>query len=220
MLQGIAGVALQLEGVAKQTEVSPLPLSEDVRRVRRQLERLITEARHAIWDLRTPALETRTLAAALSELGARLMTDSAERFRLTVIGKPRVRHPEIEEQLLRIGQEAIRNAVRHGQAQRIDVELTYQKDSIRLVVSDDGHGFEPEEHVVRQGPRWGLVGMQERANRIGAQFRITSTPGSGTKVETMVRHRSRTIDLDDGIRGDPGADAEPMRIRPTTDQSK
>src|SRR5262249_27746051 len=73
LLQSMAGLALHVEGIAKDLQVAPHSVAEELRGVRRQVEREIAEARYAIWYLRTPTLETRTLASALKEVGARLL---------------------------------------------------------------------------------------------------------------------------------------------------
>src|SRR5262249_15802692 len=94
---------------------------------------------------------------------------------------------QVEEQLLRVALEAVRNAVHHGKASIIRVDLRYTHDSIRLRVSDDGCGFDVD--AATEGPRWGLMGMEERAKRVGGTFAVMSQPGHGTMVETLV-HKS------------------------------
>jgi two-component system NarL family sensor kinase len=91
--------------------------------------------------------------------------------------------PHVEAHLLRIAQEAISNAVRHGQASRVDVELTYDGDGVRVAVRDNGHGFDTSDATRRTAQQWGLATMRERAQQIGADFRCASGPG-GTTVET------------------------------------
>jgi len=88
--------------------------------------------------------------------------------------------------LLRIGQEAVINAVRHSSARRIRIELDYRSDSVVLRVADDGRGFAPE-HVVPDADRhYGLVSMRERAETVGGRLKILSRVGHGTTVETSV----------------------------------
>lgn len=196
MLQSMTGVALQLERLAKKLATAHHPLTEDLRQVRRQIERQMVEARNAIWDLRTPVLETRSLAEALNDFAVQLTANRPERFDMTVIGEPNGHHRQMEEELLRIGQEAIRNAVRHSEAQHVGVELQYDRDFIRLLVSDDGRGFDRERQADGHRTGWGLIGMQERANKIGAQLAIASSPGIGTKIETIVPLPMKAIELD------------------------
>jgi signal transduction histidine kinase len=89
-----------------------------------------------------------------------------------------------EMNLLRIGQEALSNAVTHGHAQKIALEVTFEADSVKLTVSDDGEGFSPEDGV--SSGHFGLLDMRERASSMGSELQIQSTPGRGTAVSVQV----------------------------------
>jgi signal transduction histidine kinase len=103
---------------------------------------------------------------------------------VVVEGRPRPCPAEVEEQLLRIGQEAVNNALRHASPRQVRVTLDYRADALSLRVTDDGCGFVPNGRTdVPAGEHWGLVTMKERTTRIGGQFEIRSSPGSGTTVE-------------------------------------
>jgi signal transduction histidine kinase len=89
---------------------------------------------------------------------------------------------EVETHLLRIGQEAITNVLRHSQATKLKTTLIYKPGQVRLRVEDNGRGFVPALHDVG----FGLVGMRERAAQIEAVLTIDSRPGHGTRVEIVV----------------------------------
>jgi signal transduction histidine kinase len=91
-------------------------------------------------------------------------------------------------QLLRIAQESVRNAVRHGSATQVQIALSFEDDRIRLRISDDGRGFVPDEREVARetGEHLGLLTMRERAARVRGRIEITSSPGRGTTIETSV----------------------------------
>jgi len=91
----------------------------------------------------------------------------------------------IEGELLRIGQEAITNAARHSGATQIRVDLRQESDVIRLRVTDDGRGFDVAAMTSGGSGHYGLLGMSERATRLGGRVAITSS-GSGTVVEANV----------------------------------
>jgi signal transduction histidine kinase len=91
----------------------------------------------------------------------------------------------LERQLYRIGIEAISNAVRHSGASGISVDLSYQPNSIRLTVCDNGCGFEPDAPT-SNGSHIGLVGMRQRTARCRGSLSIVSSPGSGTEVRVEV----------------------------------
>ncbi len=120
-LQAMVGLVLQIERIARKLDTAASPLSGDLRQVRRQFEHQVTEARHAILDLRAPS--GHSLAGALTSCAKDLLPNRSEHFELTITGNPRPRDPAVHDEVLRIGQEAIRNAFRHAHAQHIHVEL-------------------------------------------------------------------------------------------------
>jgi signal transduction histidine kinase len=101
---------------------------------------------------------------------------------LQVKGTYRPVKRKIEDELLRIGQEAVANAVRHAAATRIQVELTYEASRVSLAVADDGRGFAPSPNGSGPAGHYGIRGMHERAEEIDAAMVLESTPGGGTRV--------------------------------------
>ena len=183
LLQGLVGIGLRFDSLSCITEGEPL--RKEFERLRDQIETSIREARQSIWDLRSPMLQTSTLVSALQEAGESMTHGSGVRFELSVTGTPLAKGSRVEEVLLRIGHEAISNAVRHAQATRIRMELCYDEGSVTLRVTDDGRGFDFDGPLHTVEERWGLASMQERAQQIRAQFRIMSTPVAGTTVEVI-----------------------------------
>jgi signal transduction histidine kinase len=102
-----------------------------------------------------------------------------------VTGQPRPCPPEVEEELLRIAQEAATNASRHAWASEIRIALEYSGNSLTLSVSDDGCGFDLDEGSSKSG-HWGLKNMQERAAQIRGKFTITTAVGQGTRIDVGV----------------------------------
>lgn len=186
VLQSLAAVALQLEGIGKRIEVSPVGARSDLRHVRRQVEQYIYEARQSILELRSPVSRKQPLCSALRESASTLLERTHAQFELTVLGTSRPYPRETELQLLRIAQEAIRNALRHGEAGHIHVELHYGLRALRILISDDGRGFESSQLTELGGQHWGLVGMRERAKRLGGTFSVRSSLGKGTQVEAVI----------------------------------
>jgi len=183
LLQSLVGVALQLNTIAQRPESSPDAMRLNLATLRKQVEGFIREARQSIWNLRSPALAVHDLPTALRE-ACQTVTDGMDlRFELVVVGKPRRFAPRVEEQLLRIGQEAVSNAVRHANAAVVCLELRYADESVLLRVSDDGCGFDPDV-AASVGNHWGLRSMQERAQQIGGKLTVLTRPGAGTVLET------------------------------------
>ncbi|OFW29432.1 MAG: hypothetical protein A3H97_17305 [Acidobacteria bacterium RIFCSPLOWO2_02_FULL_65_29] len=186
LLQSLVGVALQCDALANDLEPSATSTKDQFYRLRRDVEDHVREARQAIWNLRSPMLDRRDLAAALGFVGRQAVAGSEVDLAVVVEGRPRPCAEAIEGQLLRIGQEAVINAVRHASATRINVELHYLDDAVLLRINDDGRGFIPESIVAGADAHYGLLSMRERAETVGGQFRISSQPGHGTTVEVSV----------------------------------
>ena len=183
LLQGMAGVALQVHAVSESLDDSQPQTRAALNRARDALEHYMREARRSIWDLRNPSMESLELPAALDTLGERLTAGTPALFTLRVRGVPRRCAPQLKHQLLRVSGEAISNAVQHARPNEIAVELSYDNDSVSVCVRDDGRGFDTEQ-VEREPVRhWGLAGMRERAAQLGAALELVSVPSRGTRVE-------------------------------------
>ena len=114
------------------------------------------------------------------------MSEHRKSVEIAVTGEVRRVPREIDETLARIGQEAMRNAARHGNFQRLRAKLMFRPDSLRLRVTDDGHGFNTDELRKVAEESWGLRGMQERAARVGGRIKVLSKEGRGTVIEVTV----------------------------------
>jgi signal transduction histidine kinase/ligand-binding sensor domain-containing protein len=184
LLQSLAGLELQVDAMSTQLDVSPAGVKQQLERVRRQIQSDVTDARQSIWDLRSPLLESRDLASALQQLGDAVTACSRTRFEFVVTGRPARCARKIEEHVLRVGREAVSNAVRHAHAGVVRLELAYGDDTIILKVSDDGCGFDPAQ-AVHESAHWGMATMHERAQAIGGRLRLVSHPGGGTNLEMV-----------------------------------
>jgi signal transduction histidine kinase len=185
LLQGLAALALQVDDLSHNPDLSSPSGRKRILAIRRQVEGYIRQARRSILDLRTPTLATRDLPQALKEAAERVIGGRPVELDVTVKGIPQTYAASIEEQLLLIGQEAVNNAIVHGQARRVAVELDYSEDRMSMRVADDGCGFDPEVALKASG-HYGLVSMRERAEQVRGQITIASTPGNGTEVETVI----------------------------------
>ena len=112
---------------------------------------------------------------------------SAIAFEFQSTGTPRTLPPKVENDLLRIGQEALTNAVRHAKGQHIALALDFQESTVCLAVTVDGRGLAAESTGSPDGG-FGLPGMRERARAINADLNLRSVPGTGTTIELIVHH--------------------------------
>jgi signal transduction histidine kinase len=140
----------------------------------------MAEARRYVWDLRSQDLENKDLPTALNDTARRLTRDREVQAAVQVTGTFRALPSVIENNLLRIAQEAINNSVKHAAARRIMIDLHFDTDALQLRVRDDGCGFDP--HGKNGDGHFGLIGMRERAQEIGGELQIRSEAASGTEV--------------------------------------
>ena len=174
----------------------------------REGDEAIAEGRDAIQGLRAkPSLES-TLEYLLASAGKELAALSAASgeppaFQVIVEGRPRRLSPVLQDEVYRMAREILRNAFRHAQASRIEAEVGYDRELLRLRIRDNGKGI--NRKVLEEGAHpghWGLPGIRERAKRIGARLKLWSEPGAGTEAELTVPARIAygTLHLRKGLR--------------------
>jgi signal transduction histidine kinase len=162
------------------------PAKPIVGRVLELMTQVIDEGRNAVRGLRSPGGSSGDLEQAFSRIPRELAISQTINFRVIVEGQARALHPVIRDEVYRIGREALANAFRHSQASNIELDLEYADSQLRLLVRDNGKGIDPQ--VLRTGREghWGLSGMRERAERIGAKLKVWSRAAGGTEVELAV----------------------------------
>ncbi len=153
-------------------------------RVSNVLEQASQEGRAALTALRSSSMQRSDLAKALEQAGQDCALKNSLTFTLTVEGQVRDVHPIVCDEVYRIVYEAMRNACSHSRGSRLLAELSYARD-LAVRVRDNGIGIDDELLGKGREGHFGIRGMSERAERIGATLRLRST-GSGTDVELMV----------------------------------
>ncbi|KAM3096542.1 PAS domain S-box protein [Phormidesmis sp. 146-12] len=191
LAQAFTGILAQV-GAAKQVLTDDVEATEAHLDLIKELARTgLIEARRSVVALRPQLLEEGSLQSALHRLVAQLRTAALDTtLYYEIEGAVYSLPTEVENNLLRIGQEALTNAIKHANADEIRVELRYDRDQVCLRVKDNGQGFGVGTVPSFEG--FGLLGMSERAERIGAQLTIRSQPGQGTEmIVTVDREASR-----------------------------
>jgi ligand-binding sensor domain-containing protein/two-component sensor histidine kinase len=182
LAQGFVGIGLQLQAVGKMLTASPQAAQQHLDLAQKMVNHSLAEARRTVWNLRAQALEGSDLAAALSETAKQMTAGTAVEAQLTISGTPQLLASGAENHLLRIGQEAITNALKHGKPKTIRIELIYEPGSVRLRVEDDGCGFNADRIASSEQGHFGLTGMRERIAGLKGELQLQSQPGAGTAV--------------------------------------
>ena len=185
LLQGLVSASMQLhvanDHLADDSAAKPM-----VGRVMQLMGQVIEEGRDAVRGLRSTSGNADDLETAFSRIGQEFATEEPRDYRIIVEGAPKQLHPLIRDEAYRIGREALSNAFRHAQASKIEVELDYANKHLRILVRDNGTGI--DEKVLQTGREghWGLAGMRERAESIGARLKVWSRAQAGTEVELVI----------------------------------
>ena len=185
LLQSLVGTALQLDNISTELGPSHDSVKQQLHRMRRQVERYVADASESIRTLRSPRLERLDLAAALEEAGKEILLSTGIEFQFIADTTPPPCSPAMEQQLLRIAQEAVTNAWRHANPTIVTMELHCDSSNLRLRVADNGRGLNHEAVAGDRAAHWGMGIMEERAQQIGGRLTVMTVPGGGTTIEVV-----------------------------------
>ncbi|MBI3896214.1 MAG: hypothetical protein HY313_09820 [Acidobacteria bacterium] len=188
LLQSFQGLMLRFQTAEELLPARPLEAKQALEGALERADQAIREGRDAVYDLRSCTGVSNDLVQAVTAIGKEFAAnDPIPEFRMVLEGTPRNLHLLLRDEIYRIAREALWNAFRHAQANLIEAELAYRTSSLRLRIRDDGIGI--NSTVLDRGGldgHWGLLGMRERAKRIGGQLQIWSRPGAGTEIELRI----------------------------------
>jgi signal transduction histidine kinase len=184
--QSLTGIGLQLETATKLfkngADGAQRPL--DVARI--LLSRSHSELRQSIWDLRSRELEQFDLPNAIRMGAEDILEGTVVEVAFKIVGQPHPLSEVVEENLLRIAREACANVVKHAKAGRVNIQLEFGPDTVKLQVRDDGVGFYPAEAPDLKQGHFGLLGISERTKRFNGTLTVDSAPGNGTNLEVKI----------------------------------
>ena len=184
LAQGFTGIVVQLNAAEEMIGGDESKLRRHLSQARELARSSLDEARRSVWALRPESLEQSGLAQALERIGRQAAAGANIQVEMQLSGEPRRFAAEAELNLLRICQEAVTNAVRHARPERVTISLSYEPQSLRLEVQDDGAGMNQNGLAGSKG--FGLTGMRERARQLNGSIEIESETGKGTTVRTIV----------------------------------
>jgi signal transduction histidine kinase len=180
LAQSFTGIALQLSAANDVLESESERARAHITRAQTIARESLQESRRVVQALRPTLLQTQGLPQALAQLIEKATTGAAVEGMCHIEGTSRPLLPRIEEDLLRIAQEAVTNALRHSQGTQVRVTLRYEPNRLLLTVSDNGQGFDVQ--ATAPAGHFGLKGIGERVERMGGQLTLHSEEGHGTEL--------------------------------------
>jgi signal transduction histidine kinase len=184
--QSLAGVGLQLQVAARSLQEAPERAPGFLSAGRQMLDLSRAEVRRSVWSLRSPHLEQGDLAGAIAAVVHSIWTEFGPQVEVRTEGEVRALPEAVANQLLRIAQEMITNALKHSGAERVEVTLAFSTAAVTLRIQDTGSGCDPGCLPGPEEGHYGLQSTRERVKRIGGKMQMQSAPGKGMLVEVSV----------------------------------
>jgi signal transduction histidine kinase/ligand-binding sensor domain-containing protein len=185
LLQSVQGLIMRFHNIAEDIPATQ-PAHREMLEALDSADAVVIEGRDRVHELRRWS-DTHSLSDVVAHTAKRLLSPDGIEARIVVEGQPRALHPVIADELLRITDEALFNVARHAHAREVEIAIVYGARALALRITDNGKGIAPE--IAAQGERaghFGLLGMRERAAKIGAQIAIASARDGGTEIDIMV----------------------------------
>ncbi|HKF50321.1 MAG TPA: sensor histidine kinase [Terracidiphilus sp.] len=181
LAQSFAGLGFQLQAICEDVK-DGIDITPQLALAQSMVQNSHEEARRSILALRPEHLESVGLLSALEGCARRMISQSVS-IEIGTRSEGNVQNIplRVSDTLLRIGYEAIANAIRHAQCSRLSISLLYGKSNVEMIIADDGVGFV----VSSDSAGFGVRGMHKRADNISAHFKIDSAPGTGTSVRVL-----------------------------------
>ncbi|MBD2251311.1 GAF domain-containing sensor histidine kinase [Nostoc parmelioides] len=184
LAQAFTGVIVQLGAASRIVTDDLIEVQTHITQARDLAREGLAEARRSLNALRPQILETGNLSKAFNRLVSQMSTSIDTQIVCRIVGQVYSLSVDIENNLLRIGQEALTNAIKHARASEIKIELVYETIQMILRIKDNGQGLNTDSLSVVKG--FGLMGIKERSDRIGGQLTIQSIPGQGTEITILI----------------------------------
>lgn len=185
--QSLAGIALRMDAIKELITTNPEMAQHQLETASEVLRQSQMEVRRTVWGLRALALEQSNLVMAVKTMAAQITESTAIKVLVETVGEITTIPESAENHLLRICQEAIGNALKHGRARVVTVRLAFDnKRTLIMTIHDDGCGFALSNVDSIREQHYGLLGMRERVRDIRGQLKVQSVPGAGTTIEVNV----------------------------------
>lgn len=186
LAQGFTAISVQIEAALGRLQRAPDLAVSHLRLARDVAGTSLAEARRSVWNLQPTPSSVSSLTASIKTTCEQIVFGYATTLSITANGKPWIANPFIEQNIVRIAQEAVANAVHHGEAREVQVNLAYRFTHLILAITDDGHGFDVSKCQIAADRGFGLKSMRRRVEGLHGQMDIQSAPGVGTRIEVIV----------------------------------
>jgi signal transduction histidine kinase len=184
--QTLTGIALQMDTASKFAQSEKERAEHHLELARSLVTQSQTEVRCSVWDLRSRSPEQLDLAGLLLKISKQTTEDTSIKVQVNAVGRVRPLSELIEENLLRVAQEALTNIIKHSRATEASITLDYGPQNVTLTITDNGAGFVVDQQAGPREGHFGLLGITERATRLRGKVSITSELGKGTTVQAMI----------------------------------
>jgi len=203
LAQSLSGILFQTEAALISMTRAPEMTTTHMKSARDLAKTSLDDARYSVWNLSPPVLDQKNLSESVTSMARQLAQGRVEELDINSTGNAWALQPEAKHHVVMIVQEAISNAIQHGEARTISITLVFEDKALSVTVSDDGRGF--AQAIGEQTPArgYGLRNMQHRSNSLGAKLAVTSQVGSGTRVMLCIPRLGRAANLWRRLRGIP-----------------
>ena len=184
LIQSVDGLMLRVQTALNEPDQTRCRLL--IEKALDSADEVMLEGRERVHALRAEAVAVNELSQALGNYGEELAEDRPIAFSVALVGSSKCVDAFVRDEMYRIGREALANAFQHARATKIEVEVTYDHSMIHMRVRDDGGGIQQETLMSGRPRHWGLRGIRERADAIGANLVIWSSPGAGTEIDLKI----------------------------------
>lgn len=187
LVQSLFSMLILIETSKREIETNPKSAANKLEELKSNLQTTIKETREYIYELYPHAVTDIGLKSAIQRVISTLSSSGVE-FEYEIEDLPGNIPLKIENSALRIVQEAVTNAIKHGESQKVSIEVNFEDSLLKIVIKDNGKGFDPDEvnKKIRDGKHIGIKSMVERARQVGGSIKLSSSPRKGTIVKATL----------------------------------
>ena len=182
LAQGLSGIVFQTEAALISMGRAPHMTATHLTSARDLAKTSLDDARYSVWNLSPPNLTHKSMVESLRAMAEQITAGRVDAMHVRSTGVEWSIRPDAQHHIVLITQEAISNAIQHGNARQLTIDVTYSPSAMHLVISDDGTGFPPVMNAQLPARGYGMHNIRRRSDRLDARLEVTSEPGHGARV--------------------------------------